>query len=356
LSSSLLKTDLKDLKLPSWLTPRRPAAVSSGGLRVKYPPLAMDIGMSRLILARLVRNEKKEWTLGAQQSVEIPPDLLDSEFFRIKIRSVESFSQFVGSMLQTEGKKRDDKISLVLPDHLARVAILKLEEMPRKRKETIELLRWQLKRSVPFKVDEAFVDFQVFSGLNGGHSVLAVLMPKAILLEQEMIFKSLGVHAGLIDLSSFSLVQLYRGIIDKEVPDGGDFMVVNATTTFFTVMIFRGGEIIFYRCKTFGFGGDEDPESAHRMINRETQASLLYYQDRLQGKELSRIYLRVVGHDLERVKLLFHDAPTAAAPELIDVRRVIDVTPAGISLGGDAAMEQLQRLAPAVGAALGREA
>ncbi|HKY31444.1 MAG TPA: hypothetical protein VJV23_02825 [Candidatus Polarisedimenticolia bacterium] len=353
MSSSLLSLDLKDLRLPSWLGGG--GASRAGGLKPKYPPVAMDMGIGHIALARLARDKQKKWTLTSHDQLEVPADVTESDVFRIRIKSPERFRAMVAGALQKEGVKTD-RISLVVPDHLARVALLPFEELPRTRREVLELVRWKMKKAVPFKVEEAAVDYEVLPGEAGrGHTILAVLMPLSIVEEQESVFVQLGIRPGLIDLSTFSLLHLYREVADAEVPAGGDFLLLNATGAFFTLMILRDGLPIFYRCKTFAFGGEEDAESALRLIHRETQASLLYYQERLSGGELARLYLRVVGHDPERVARLFDGAPASHPPDLIDPRRVVAVTGRVLASGEDRSLELMQRLAPAVGAALGRD-
>ncbi|HET9481983.1 MAG TPA: pilus assembly protein PilM [Candidatus Polarisedimenticolia bacterium] len=355
MSSSLLSFDLKNLKLPRWLTLQAPADPGPTGLKATYPPVAMDMGINHLMLARLAKSGDRKWSLSAYSVVEVPPDLLDSDFFRIKVKSAGQYQDLVAGAIRKEGIKTD-KISVVVPDHLARVALLNFEELPRTRRELTALVRWRMKKAVPFKVEEAAVDYQVLPHGGNGCVVLAVLMPASILEEHESVFIRLGIHPGLVDLSSFSLAHLYRPVIQKEVPENGDFMIMNATTTFFTVMIFRAGLPIFYRCKTFGFSGDENGDASHRLIHREAQASLLYYQEKLQGLSLAKVYMRLVGHDPARVAALFEGAPVSAPPELIDVRRVVDVTGRIGEIGEERVSELLQRLAPAVGAALGRDA
>ncbi|MFQ5701567.1 MAG: type IV pilus biogenesis protein PilM [Acidobacteriota bacterium] len=354
MSTSILNLDLKDFKLPAWLKLGKPLGMRSG-LRVKYPPVAVDIGTNDFVYARLTREkERKRWSLGGFEIVPIPSELVETEVFRFKIRDPGRFRSLVAAAVHKNGVKTE-QISLVVPDHLARVALLAFEELPRSRKEVIELLKWKMKKAVPFKVDEAVVDYQVIPSREKGFTILAILMPIGIVREHESVFRDQGIRPGLIDLSTFSLVHLYRSVIDGEVPAGGDFMLLNGTATFLTAMVFRAGTPIFYRCKTFGLSGVADAEAKYRLFHREIQASLLYYQERLDGKKLARVYMALVGLDPGRVSDLFSDAPTAMRPELIDVRRVVDVDGEIDALEARRKEEVLQRLAPAVGAALGRE-
>lgn len=360
MSNSLLDFDLKTLKLPRWLTLGTPADAGAAGLRAKYPPVAMDMDSTHLTLVRLAKEARsdKPWALTSYDVVEVSGDLLEAEAFRVRFKSADRFRALVAGALTKEGV-RTNAISLVLPDHLARVALLPFEELPRTRRELIEMIRWKMKKAVPFKVEEAAVDYQVMSADPSagqlGHMVLAVLIPQAIIEEHEAVFQPLGIHAGLVDLSSFSLVHLYRPVIDNDVP-AGDFMVLNVTGAFFTVMVFRDGRMIFYRCKTFAFGHEQDAGSDERLIRREIQASLLYYQERLAGRELARIYLRVVDQDLDQIAGMFDEAPAATRPEPFDLSRVVGLTGRFAAAGDERSREIMMRAAPAVGAALGRHA
>lgn len=355
MSGSLLNLDLKQIRLPSWLQLGASATGRSGGLRAKYPPVAADMGVNALSFVRLTKDKARSWLLTSFDQVDLPEDLLESDVFRVQITSQDRYRALIAGAMQKEGIKTD-RISLVLPDHMARVALLPFEELPRTRREVTEMVRWKMKKAVPFKVEEAVVDYETYPGEGGrGFTLLAVLMPSAIVEAHESVFVKQGIRPGLVDLSTFSLVHMYRGIMEKEVPAGGDFLLLNATGSFFTLMIFRDGVPIFYRCKSFTYGGDQDGDAALRLILRESQASLIYYQERLGGTSLARVYLRLVGHDAQRVSGLFEAAPLASAPELIDPRRVVKVTGRLDAMGDERATEILQRLAPAVGAALGRE-
>lgn len=358
MSNSLLNFDFGKLKLPKWLLPGVPAESPGSARAVKYPTVAVEMGTTDLALARVSRDKEKKWSLGSCDVVEVPEGLLTNEPFVTRIRSAEKYGALMMASIQKEGVKTR-AISIVLPDHLARVSILAFEELPRTRRELLDLVKWKMKKAVPFKVEEASVDYQVMpaAGMNGepgkGYNVLAVLMPHAVVEEHEAIFTRQAIHAGLVDLSSFSLLHLYRTVIAKEVPEG-DYMILNATSAFFTVMIQRNGQPLFYRCKSFGTAGDGGSEAAARLLKREIQASVLYYQERLFGKSLEQVYMRLVDHDPGQVELAFEGAPLGARPQMIDVSRVLALSGRIAALDPQRRAEMLQRLAPAVGAAWGR--
>jgi len=358
LSSSALNFDFTKLKLPRWLMPGTPADSAVSSRAVKYPPAAIEMGVTDLVLARVVKDKAKKWSLGSYDIVEVPDGVLDGEPYMTRIRSAQTYGALVAASIQKEGVKTR-AISIVLPDHLARVSILQFEELPRTRRELLDLVKWRMKKAVPFKVEDAAVDYQVMPATdsNGdpakGYNLLAVLMPHAVVEEHESIFTRQGIHAGLVDLSTFSLMHLYKTVIAKESPLA-DYMLLNATPDFFTVMVQRNGQPLFYRCKAFGLTGNGGMEGAARVLKREIQASLLYYQERLHGKLLARVYMRLVGHDPRQVEEAFDRAPLGSPPEMIDVTRVLAPSGRIAALDPQRQSEMLQRLAPAIGAAWGR--
>jgi len=361
LSNNLLNLNLdlksvKNIKLPGWLRFRTPAASPVSGGRVNWPHVAFEVGGPEIVLARLTKDADRKWGLTSFDVAPMPEGVTEGDAFRLTLKAPDRLKSIVAAMLQKEGVKTRT-VSLVIPDHLARVSIIPLESLPRSRRDLAEMLRWKMKKSVPFKVEDAALDYEVMplNGGNGGFQVLVALIPRHIVAEHEEVFISQGIRPGLVELSSFALVNLYRNVIDHEVPAGGDFMVVNITGSFFTVMIFRAGRILFYRCKAFTADDDGSMEGRRRLLRREVQASLVYYQERLAGTDLARLYVRTTGLAApEALSALSVDSmPVAAEP--LDVRRALPMS-GRIDATGDRADELLQKLAPAVGAAVGRAA
>jgi hypothetical protein len=169
----------------------------------------------------------------------------------------------------------------------------------------------------------------------------------------ESAFNDLEMHAGLVDLSTLSLLNLYRPVLEREIVNGSEYMVANVSAGFVTFVIFRGAQMLFFRSKPFAPGsGDDEERAALRLIRRELQTSLLYYREKLEGRELTMAYLRVVELSPDPVAAVFTEQPEIAAVDWIDPRKVIEVDG---RMTGEHGTRLLQRLAPALGATLGRE-
>src|SRR5262249_34915658 len=153
---------------------------------------------------------------------------IEVDFLKAKLTSQDRYRAILGRMIAKEPLKFRSA-SLVIPDIFARVSIMPFEEMPRRRQDALDLIRYKTKKSVPFKVEEASLDFQVLQKGPSGLSVLAVLLPRPVIADFEAVFTSFGVHAGLVELSTFSLVNAYQGVLSREMGPGAEYIVANIT-------------------------------------------------------------------------------------------------------------------------------
>ena len=338
------------LKAPAWMRGGPAAGRSSRSwLEPRYPSVAFDIDMKALAAVRIGRR-KGESYIASFDVEDVPPDLIEMDFMRWKAADPERFRALVRRLVEKDPQKFN-RASVIIPDNYARVALLPFEEMPRNRRDALELIRWKTKKTVPFRVEEAAVDYQVIKGA-AGWTAFAVLTPRSVVEEVETLFEPFGVHAGLVDLSSLSLINLYRPVFEREGRDSTEFLLANVSGTYFSFAILRRGEIVFFRSKPLAVGtGDDGGEGSLRLLKRELQTSLVYYREKLEGKGLSCVYLRVVDHDPGPVASVFSGEAELGPVSMIDPRRVISTNG---RFSGDHGERLLQRLAPALGATMGR--
>ena len=77
------------------------------------------------------------------------------------------------------GRERLRDVTVVVPDAAVRVLLLDFDQLPSKAAEALPVVRFRLKKLLPFDADDAMVSYQVMSNEKGGVKVLAVAMPKA---------------------------------------------------------------------------------------------------------------------------------------------------------------------------------
>src|SRR6185436_15612456 len=107
-------------------------------------------------------------------------------------------------VLERMGRPR--RIGLVIPDVVAKVSLVRFEKLPSRAQDLDQLVRWQVRKSAPFSVDDAQVSY--VPGLRGadGHELIVSLARRDIIAEYEGLCAEAGAHAGLVDLATFNVV------------------------------------------------------------------------------------------------------------------------------------------------------
>src|SRR5579875_2121344 len=93
---------------------------------------------------------------------------------------------------------RNADLTLIIPDGSVRVLLLDFDTLPTKLSEALPIVRFRLKKLVPFEADEAMVSFQVMSTSRSMVRVLAVAMPRDVLSEYESAAREAGYEPGAV--------------------------------------------------------------------------------------------------------------------------------------------------------------
>jgi len=67
--------------------------------------------------------------------------------------SVQGLLDYWASALERAGRPR--RIGLIVPDVVAKVSLVRFERVPSKLQELDQLVRWQVRKSAPFAIEEA---------------------------------------------------------------------------------------------------------------------------------------------------------------------------------------------------------
>jgi hypothetical protein len=226
-------------------------------------------------------------------------------------------------------------VALVLPDSAARVSLIRFEQVPGAKTDLDQLVRWHLKKSAPFPVEEACVTYAEGAvPSEGGHEFITALARRETVREYESVCERAGLHAGIVDLSTFSLINCF---LASGRPPAGDWLLVHLRSDYTSIVIMRGRSVIFFRNKPEG-DGDRFADLVHQ--------TTMYYQDRLSGQGFSRVLVGGTGRSGSDVEIARRDLEgrLGTAVEPIDPTRLA-VMPDRLST----APEHLGRVAPLVG-------
>jgi len=187
---------------------------------------------------------------------------------------------------------RGQDVTLLVPDPVVRVFILPFEKFPRRADEAVPLLRWRLKKSVPFDVEETVVSAMRQSGRDGSLEVVAALARQKILREYESVVEGVGMNVGVVLSSMLATLPL--------IHDQGATLLARMSGTSLTTVIVRGETMCVYRSSEMSVdAGQLEP----RALLDEIFPAVAYYQD-TWGGGLGRVRLSGLGQRFEDFRQL----------------------------------------------------
>jgi type IV pilus assembly protein PilM len=162
------------------------------------------------------------------------------------------------------GPARGRDVTVVIPDAAVRVLLLEFDELPSKAIEALPVVRFRLKKLLPFDVDEAVVSYQVMASAKGSVQVVAVAVPKSVLDEYEGLVTAAGYLPGAVLPSTLAAL---AGLDEAEAAT----LVVNAGPNGVTTAIVKSGILLLHR--SVDMAGETMVEMATiSLVDRESSA------------------------------------------------------------------------------------
>ncbi len=194
---------------------------------------------------------------GAVIPSPVEPNVADPEALRAAL----------GRLLQRR-PIRPQSIALLLPDEAVRVFLLHFETFPRDAEEAVPLLRWRLKKSVPFDVEETAVSYMAQPSREQGVEILAAIARQRIIRQYEEIVEAAGLAPGVVLGSTLAVLPL----LEEEQPA----LLVRMTGETLTTAIVRGEAICVYRCTSLQ---SDAQRLAPQLLLDEVFPAVAYFQD-----------------------------------------------------------------------------
>jgi type IV pilus assembly protein PilM len=157
------------------------------------PRLACEITADRVFAGRVSdRGDAMEMSAaGELASGTVVPDLIEPNLRGAdKIR--EAIRDTLGSV---SGRSRD--VIAVLPDAAVRVVLLDFDTLPAKQSEAESVVRFRLKKSLPFDVDKAKISYQTETSATGLRLIAAVAL-NTVVEDYESAFRDAGYTPGVV--------------------------------------------------------------------------------------------------------------------------------------------------------------
>jgi Tfp pilus assembly PilM family ATPase len=292
------------------------------------PDVAVEIDRTHVAAARLAMRGNQA-VIVAHASEALPPGAVVPGLLALNMPDVPAVAGAIRQTLTQLGGNKPTRVSLVLPDTIAKVSLLRLEKVPAKAADLQEIVKWQVRKTAPFPIEQAIVSVSPGALNAEGASEFVVSLARHDVIHQyEQACAMAGVHAGLVDLSTFSVI---NSILASTAAPAGDWLLVHVTDTYLTLAVIRDQALLFFRNRS------EEGEGTLADLIHQTA---MYYEDRLHGAGFARVVIagaarlpggaESVRRDLEqrlRMSVEAVDPRTAAAlqdrigasPELLDV-------------------------------------
>jgi type IV pilus assembly protein PilM len=189
---------------------------------------------------------------------------------------------------------RTRSVTLVLPDTLVRVFVLDFDSLPAKTAEAFPVLRFRLRKMVPFDVEHAGLSYQVLAESKSECKVLAAIIPGPILAEYEAAVRDAAYEPGAVLSTSLAALESGNANETLEAVLGANLSHI-ALTTF----IINGQDLLLYRTLDL----PEDPGLSLDEVRRGIAVASAYFEDKLLARP-SRLHYAGLGGAREFARLI----------------------------------------------------
>lgn len=305
-------------------------------LRTPLPDVAIAIDAG-FVAAVALTSRNGQPAIASHVVEPLPPGAVVPTLAALNLPDPVVVGEAVKRAVQALGRSVT-RAALVVPDTVARVSLIRFEKVAQRDAELQEMLRWQVRKSAPFPLEQAVVSFT--PGIvppEGGREFIVTVARQDIIEQYEQACQLAGVHAGLVDLATFSVI---NGVLAAPSRPTGDWLLVHVTPSYTALAVVRGEHLIFIRNRA------EDAEGTLTDLVHQTA---MYYEDRLTGTGFSKVLLAGSSHlpaGIDEVRKGMEERLRLSV-ELVDVRAVASLTDRI-----DASPGLLDRLGPLVGALL----
>lgn len=250
---------------PSWLAPSPPS-------------VAIEIASRRVTVVELSRSGAGSVVSG-HASEALSPEAVAPALGGVNVLHPAEVTDALRRALDRAGLRSAGRAALVVPDSVARVSLVPFEQIPAKASDLAQLIRWQVRKGTPFPIEEAQVSYFKAHMSGTATTMAAVVARRDVIAQYEAVTAAAGVHAGIVDLASFNVM---NSILGAGAAGAGDWLVVSLAAEATTVAILRGQELMFYRHRA---AVEEEPLGA--LVHQ----TAMYHEDRLGGSQFARVWV-----------------------------------------------------------------
>jgi len=260
----------------------------------QLPAVACEISRQAVSLVHL--DSKQPKVVDRFAVISLPEGLVIPSLTKPNIASVPDLVSAMKSAI-AKSEVKSMKMSLAIPDASAKSAIHIMDTLPSSENERQQLLKWKLKKTVPFNVEEAHLSYWESKTSDGKHVLLTVCICREVMNQFEEAFQKMGIQMGYITLSSFAAFEFLARLDPEAVQKSVLLLRMGPTDT--SSLIMQAGRVSFFRHSELN-GHEESKTVAASPSPAKTQFQeiydelypcVIYYQDKLSVQPLHKIYV-----------------------------------------------------------------
>ena len=252
--------------------------MSRSFLSPALPTVAVEIARHR-VSAATITSRDSALSVTAHAMEALPPHAVVPSLNASNIVDPKAVGMALRQAFERMGV-RPKRVALAIPDSVAKVSLLRFEKVPQRTSDLDELIRWQIRKAAPFRIEDAQISYMPSLRTPDGATEFVVVMArKDIVREYEAACEAAGAQAGVVDLATFNVI---NAVLAGTQAPADDWLLVHVTQEDATMAILRGESLVFFRNRI------ADGETGLADMVHQTA---MYYEDRLAGSGFGRVVL-----------------------------------------------------------------
>jgi type IV pilus assembly protein PilM len=226
------------------------------------PRIACEIAADRILAGRLIDTGSGLEVCAARELApgSVVPDLVESNL-RQRSAVKSGMEEVLGGVA---GRSRD--VIAIVPDAAVRIMLVEFDTLPSDDEEAMGVVRFRLKKSLPFDVDKAKVSYHA-QKVGDEVKVIAAVAMSTVLEEYEALFREVGFSPGVVLPSTLAAL----GAADGKKPT----MVIKVDAHTTSLAILNDDQLQLFRTLENARGVTISGEQ----LAEEVYPSLVFFQD-----------------------------------------------------------------------------
>jgi type IV pilus assembly protein PilM len=288
------------------------------------PPVACEITATHVIAGR---TNSAHDALELVDTRTLGDNTLTPGLVADNVHDAATLQQAIRDTLSAVGARSGREVVVVVPDAAVRIVLLDFDTLPERKSESDAIVRFRLKKSLPFDVDKASLSYDVQRAV-GSVRVVAAVTLSSVLAEYESAVREAGFIPGVVLPSTVAAL----GAVDGSRPT----MILKVDRGTTSVAMVDKNELLLFRTLESG-----SAETNGERLAEDVYPSIVFFQD-------------TYGVNVERL-LVAGSTPTAQIAPALESQtgmRVQELV-SSVMLPASATGSGRSQLAGVVGALLG---